>query len=379
MAEQQLMVFVSHSHEDNVFCQTLVQALRLAGADVWYDEHNMGSGQLGPTIERELRVRPIFVVILSPAALHSRWVEDECRWSYGLARKDPARILLPLTADAIDEDDLWLFLRDFKRIEVPGGTPYPAHDAIRRTLYALGITPPDEANSTSKTQAAAPTIELTEPGADIQVPSSQVAIMPPAQHTADLSSQAAIPQVHSHPAPSDSGRVEGTTSPLQQDAIMQLPDSAADWMREGDGHYDLRAYGQAARAYDHARAIDSSLVAAWVGLGDAYYCLMRYGDAIAAYDHALALNPHLAAVWRDRGAAMFIVGSYVEAMASFTRAVDEDRHDFGTYALTNDIAAWWQSTARTQRQGKGLTTQQKADRDAIIRRIPRPQRPRQAV
>src|SRR5689334_5381494 len=84
----QMRIFVSHSHQDNAFCHVLVKALRGAGVDVWYDEHNMGSGRLGPTIEREERERPVFVVILSPAALHSPWVEDETRWAYGLWRND---------------------------------------------------------------------------------------------------------------------------------------------------------------------------------------------------------------------------------------------------------------------------------------------------
>ncbi len=44
MAEQ-LRVFVSHSHQDNAFCQQIVQALRDAGADVWYDEHNLRLGR----------------------------------------------------------------------------------------------------------------------------------------------------------------------------------------------------------------------------------------------------------------------------------------------------------------------------------------------
>lgn len=39
-----LPIFVSHCHEDNVFCQQLVTALRGAGANVWYDEHNLGAG-----------------------------------------------------------------------------------------------------------------------------------------------------------------------------------------------------------------------------------------------------------------------------------------------------------------------------------------------
>ncbi|HEY7343450.1 MAG TPA: toll/interleukin-1 receptor domain-containing protein [Ktedonobacterales bacterium] len=53
MAEQ-LRVFVSHTSEDSAFCHTIVAALRGAGADVWYDEHNMGSGRLADEILREL-------------------------------------------------------------------------------------------------------------------------------------------------------------------------------------------------------------------------------------------------------------------------------------------------------------------------------------
>jgi predicted esterase len=36
---KQMRIFVSHSHKDHEFCRALVNALREAGADVWYDEH----------------------------------------------------------------------------------------------------------------------------------------------------------------------------------------------------------------------------------------------------------------------------------------------------------------------------------------------------
>src|SRR5258708_22791065 len=129
MAEQ-LNVFVSHSHQDDAVCRQLVTALRGVGADVWYDEHNMGSGQLGPTIEREIKARPVFVLILSPAALTSAWVEDEARWAYGLYRKDRTRTIQPVLAAPLNEGDIWLFLQDFKRIEAPGGKPFPAAESV---------------------------------------------------------------------------------------------------------------------------------------------------------------------------------------------------------------------------------------------------------
>ena len=73
MAEP-LRVFVSHIHQDNAFCHTIVAALRDVGADVWYDEHNLGSGVLRREIMRELSVRPVFLVVLSKAAFASSWV-----------------------------------------------------------------------------------------------------------------------------------------------------------------------------------------------------------------------------------------------------------------------------------------------------------------
>jgi len=96
-----MKIFVSHSHKDQIACQALVDALRGAGADVWYDEHSMGSGKLMEVVERELRARPVFVVILSPAALTSEWVRDESSWAYRLYKRDSRRIILPVLVEAV--------------------------------------------------------------------------------------------------------------------------------------------------------------------------------------------------------------------------------------------------------------------------------------
>ncbi len=70
-------VFVSHSHADNDFCRRLVRSLTAAELDVWYDERNAGPGSLASTVERELRRADAFLLILSPTALTSQWVESE--------------------------------------------------------------------------------------------------------------------------------------------------------------------------------------------------------------------------------------------------------------------------------------------------------------
>jgi hypothetical protein len=139
-----MKIFVSHHHKDVAACHVLVDALRGAGADVWYDEHTMGAGRLTPEVERELKARRVFVVILSPAALGTHWVEDEARWAYTLYRKNPKRIILPVLAETVNDDDIWLFLSDFRRIETPGNQPHPQEEANRQTLRALALTPAGE-------------------------------------------------------------------------------------------------------------------------------------------------------------------------------------------------------------------------------------------
>jgi hypothetical protein len=67
-----MRIFVSHSHEGAAFCRALVRAPTPGAANVWYDEHNLGSGELMIVIQRELGSRPVFVVTLAPSPYQQR-------------------------------------------------------------------------------------------------------------------------------------------------------------------------------------------------------------------------------------------------------------------------------------------------------------------
>jgi CheY-like chemotaxis protein len=139
-----LRVFVSHSSEDNAFSSPLADGLQHAGADVWYDQENLHTGQLHTTIGNELNARPVFIVILSQAAFNSGWVKSECGWAYNLYTRKPDRVILPVTASRIDMNnfDEMLWLEDFKRIEGPHGSPLAPRDALTDTIRALGMEQP---------------------------------------------------------------------------------------------------------------------------------------------------------------------------------------------------------------------------------------------
>jgi tetratricopeptide (TPR) repeat protein len=249
---QQMMVFVSHAHEDDTFCRTVVEGLRGAGADVWYHEHNMASGRLSPTIERELRVRPVFVVILSPAALQSQWVQDETRWAYGLLHLDPSRVILPVLAQPLpNEDAIWPFLQDFRRIEAPGQQAYPQKEAVRQLLLALARTPAAE----TPTPTAAP-----------------------------------------HPTESAMGR----SGPVDADERARVMTAAMAWALTNKGS-DLLSQArneEALAAFEHAVTYDPTLAEAWVGTALAFCYLKRYTEALNAIERSLSLDLSSALGWR---------------------------------------------------------------------------------
>ncbi|HST87400.1 MAG TPA: TIR domain-containing protein [Ktedonobacterales bacterium] len=127
-------VFVSHSHADNDYCRAFVNGLRTLGLDVWYDEHNLGWGQLRQTIDRELQRCRHFVAILSPAAVASDWVNMEIDAALALLRKQRLDSFLLIVARVCD---IPVTLEGFKRIEAPNGRAVGVEEAVRRTVHVI--------------------------------------------------------------------------------------------------------------------------------------------------------------------------------------------------------------------------------------------------
>lgn len=133
---QEAYVFVSHCHEDNPWCREFVKILRQAGANVWYDEQNLGYGRLMNEIERELRTRPIFLVVLSPAAVASHWVQLEVNAAIHLQGEQPDRIVLPIIAQKCEVPLLW---RDYRWVSGPDDASLAAPQAAAQAIQLLGL------------------------------------------------------------------------------------------------------------------------------------------------------------------------------------------------------------------------------------------------
>lgn len=131
-----MKIFVSHAHEDSTWCNAFVAPLRQAGADVWYDEHNLGYGRLMDEIERELRQRRVFLAVLSPAAVASPWVRREVVAAINLHDAEADRIVLPVIAQACEVPLLW---GEYRWLSGANDAGLPATEAAREVIRTLGI------------------------------------------------------------------------------------------------------------------------------------------------------------------------------------------------------------------------------------------------
>ncbi|HEX6819936.1 MAG TPA: toll/interleukin-1 receptor domain-containing protein, partial [Ktedonobacterales bacterium] len=88
----QTRIFLSHSTQDNEWCRPLVETLKTNGFDVWYDEQGLTGGAAWvETLQREVQARDVFIVVLTPDAWTSPWVQEEVQLAIATRR-----MILPL-------------------------------------------------------------------------------------------------------------------------------------------------------------------------------------------------------------------------------------------------------------------------------------------
>jgi len=114
----------------------MVDALRSFGIEVWFDEDNIGAGIIRSIIERELEVSDYFVVILSPDATASKWVNDEVSIAIDLLHEGKIKAIIPITAEKCEPSR---FLKIYKIITGPDGERVTVDEAVESVLSVTGI------------------------------------------------------------------------------------------------------------------------------------------------------------------------------------------------------------------------------------------------
>lgn len=149
-------VFVSHNHNDNDYCREFVKSLReLLGSNdaVWYDEHNLGWGALRSTIEKIMPLCQHFIAIFSPDAVASDWVNAEIDAALDLHKSGTIKTIMFVVARPCDVP---LLLKRYKRIEQPGGLPFPPAAAAARAHRVITEATPNDDDLPPLGPASAP-------------------------------------------------------------------------------------------------------------------------------------------------------------------------------------------------------------------------------
>lgn len=132
---QKPRVFVSHSSEDNAFTHRLVADLTAAGADVWVDFDFIHHGDFAQRINEGFAGRQWFILVLSPSAVRSSWVEREVNAAMSLLTEKRLRGIIGIVAKSVKSSDvppLWVNLQRYD-------ATYDYARAVQNVLAAMGM------------------------------------------------------------------------------------------------------------------------------------------------------------------------------------------------------------------------------------------------
>jgi len=83
-----MATFISYTQTDSGLTTQLANDLRAAGFDIWFDQFNIPAGSRRDyEVEKALQSCNIFLLVLSPASLHSQNVMNEIRYAIDSAKQ----------------------------------------------------------------------------------------------------------------------------------------------------------------------------------------------------------------------------------------------------------------------------------------------------
>jgi tetratricopeptide (TPR) repeat protein len=229
---QKVGIFVSHHHSESedAFTARLVRDLEVAGADVWVDDARITSDDFIQKINEGLSGRQWLVLIMTPEALRSPWVQTEVNAALNQVRKGRMRGVIPIMAKPCADEDIPPLLDALHRYDATRNYE-PARLGLLRALDLISPEAP----------AAVPSQTLPFPPSDASPKQDHDARGSTVGLDALEKSELAGPELGS-PAP-----------------------ELAAWLRAGKAHLEASRLEQALAAYESALAIDGNSALAWSG------------------------------------------------------------------------------------------------------------------
>ncbi|MBC7812056.1 MAG: toll/interleukin-1 receptor domain-containing protein [Burkholderiales bacterium] len=113
-----MKLFISYAHDDKAFVQQLVDALRQAGHDPWFDPHLVPGQEWQRELLSAIEACDAFIYALTPTSIISEW----CQYEFFTATKLNKPIIPVLVKDA----ELPLVLKNYQYADLREGVSYSA-------------------------------------------------------------------------------------------------------------------------------------------------------------------------------------------------------------------------------------------------------------
>ena len=132
-------VFIAYASEDLPWVKQLAEKLREAGVVVFFDKWEIKLGENFVTaMERGLTGSAAGIVVLSPDAVASPWVEEERSVLVRRSKDDPRRMVVPVL---YRDCTIPPFLGNVQRVDFRDQTPANQEQALQELLCALRRQP----------------------------------------------------------------------------------------------------------------------------------------------------------------------------------------------------------------------------------------------
>ncbi len=306
-------VFISYRRAPaSYIARAIYQDLRAHGYDVFLDVQSIDSGIFTAVIDRQIRSRAHFVLVLTPGTLdrcaqHDDMVRHEIRTAL-----ETDRNIIPFAVDTFDWGDIARFLPpEMHRLALFNSVPKVSHEwfeAAMERLRARHLKEPEYVQPEPAEEEEAEAGDYYAPDMLAEIP-----LVTPDDLTAEALAQQAV-------AHRQAERYPQALALLEQ-ALALRPDYATAWLQRGlvlmAQNHDVQAIPDLTRALQ----LDARLVDAWAGRALAHLAAGQAAEAERDLAAALAIAPDDAGALFIRGSLHRLMGRTSDAIADMERVL----------------------------------------------------------
>jgi hypothetical protein len=139
MAKHKYDVFISCSAKDHSSAHELAEALKLKGVSAWMDPGTEAGKKLADQVERALKESKVFLFLLSPDFLTSKWSNFELGVALSKAALAPDTRIIPLAIKPLSKKSLPGPLRELEVIDVKNISSGQAADKVVQLLEEVPV------------------------------------------------------------------------------------------------------------------------------------------------------------------------------------------------------------------------------------------------